>query len=451
MCHLNIASLSSTRCDENRFQQPPLPRQCHTHKGISTYLDGRIFTDDFWKFCFQRQEVYVRGCRDNVLSSSLDQYTLGSILSAALQMKEGQFLRAMKSGVGHASRMPFKEYVDGHSLILNTADRFHPALAQLCRELADKYFFHVFCVFYLTPPHAWARRPHNDDQDVIIMQLWGSKQWRLFESSAKLIYSEEMVGKREPISGNPKVVRELTLTAGDLLYIPRGMVHDARATRDPSLHVTITVPTFDLNYGVSLTEWLRDLLPSLPVGTPEDSLLRSAVTRVSPDDGCGDSDLQQAGQALLKLVTKDDVRKWVLQKAVVHNHRQVVETCKCLQEASAHTQLHRKSLIKALPGVTVDVDSNGQCILRHGTQVLELAATDFRAELLKGLFEKSDGICLQDIAADDPFEALCLVMILAQQGFIEVYAPHVGVQSGLESLASVVQQIKDTILSIRTG
>jgi bifunctional lysine-specific demethylase and histidyl-hydroxylase MINA len=32
---------------------------------------------------------------------------------------------------------------------------------------------------YLTPPHAQGLPPHHDDVDVWVMQLEGTKQWRL--------------------------------------------------------------------------------------------------------------------------------------------------------------------------------------------------------------------------------------------------------------------------------
>ena len=170
------SSSCCVQCEENRFAQPQLPRQCNAHKHISQYFDRQVLTGDFWKSRFQQQELYVKGSLANPVVAVLDTCAFGSVVQAALGMQEGRSLSAMKSGVGRASRSPFQEYLDGYSLIISTADRFHPAFAQLSRELAEKYFYHVFCVFYLTPPHAWARRAHNDDQDVCwFVNSWASK------------------------------------------------------------------------------------------------------------------------------------------------------------------------------------------------------------------------------------------------------------------------------------
>lgn len=54
-------------------------------------------------------------------------------------------------------------------------------------------------MYYLTPPNSQAVRAHTDDQDVFILQVWGSKKWHLWEADPLLIYTEEMMGKTEPV------------------------------------------------------------------------------------------------------------------------------------------------------------------------------------------------------------------------------------------------------------
>ncbi|PHJ14716.1 histone lysine demethylase no66, partial [Cystoisospora suis] len=89
-------------------------------------------------------------------------------------------------------------YLEGFSLVINQADRTHRGLYELCRHLADVYFTHVFAVSYLTPPYSQAVQIHTDDQDVILIQLWGSKCWKIYEPPQRLALNEEMLGKRTP-------------------------------------------------------------------------------------------------------------------------------------------------------------------------------------------------------------------------------------------------------------
>ena len=63
-------------------------------------------------------------------------------------------------------------------------------------------------------------------------------------------------------------LREFRLTAGDLLYIPRGYVHEARTTDASSIHVTV---------GVRSYKW-TDLLSELLVAASQENLeLRKAL------------------------------------------------------------------------------------------------------------------------------------------------------------------------------
>ena len=47
----------------------------------------------------------------------------------------------------------------------------------LCEDLAEDLGGHVFAVAYLTPAGSQAVPVHNDDQDVFVYQVWGTKRW----------------------------------------------------------------------------------------------------------------------------------------------------------------------------------------------------------------------------------------------------------------------------------
>jgi ribosomal protein L16 Arg81 hydroxylase len=108
-------------------------------------------------------------------------------------------------------------------------------------------------------------RCHNDDQDVFIMQVWGKKKWALYDADdvgKLLIYTEEMVGKKKPIDPNvlakARVIAEPVLEPGDILYMPRGLVHVAKTfDNSPSLHFTLTVPSCDYCWGSLFENYLR--------------------------------------------------------------------------------------------------------------------------------------------------------------------------------------------------
>ncbi|HXE62145.1 MAG TPA: cupin domain-containing protein [Bryobacteraceae bacterium] len=108
-------------------------------------------------------------------------------------------------------------YADGATLIVNQADALLPALADTCRKLTGELGFPTQTNIYITPRHATGFSKHSDDHDVLILQIAGSKSWRVYASDAV----------------------ETELRSGDLLYVPRGTFHDARSCEEDSIHITL--------------------------------------------------------------------------------------------------------------------------------------------------------------------------------------------------------------------
>ena len=99
---------------------------------------------------------------------------------------------------------------------------------------------------YFTPPNSQAVPAHSDDRDVILLQLAGEKNWSIYRAPIPLPFTEEMLGKDgrhipSRVMGDP--LYEYTLRPGDVMYIPRGNVHEARTANECSLHVTLAIPT----------------------------------------------------------------------------------------------------------------------------------------------------------------------------------------------------------------
>ena len=102
------------------------------------------------------------------------------------------------------------------------------------------------CNCYLTPADSQGFSPHYDDIDAFILQLEGKKLWRVYppRSEAEMLprYSSPNFGQDDV--GEP--VLEVILEPGDLLYMPRGTVHQANCVPgDHSLHVTLSTNQFN--------------------------------------------------------------------------------------------------------------------------------------------------------------------------------------------------------------
>ena len=125
----------------------------------------------------------------------------------------------------------------GATIILNQLHLADARLARFCRSLEDLLSCRVQTNVYLTPPGSQGFGTHYDDHDVFIVQVSGSKKWRLYERPVDNPYSGE--GFKAGVHDPGKLEQEFLLQAGDCLYIPRGLMHDASSHGDePSLHIT---------------------------------------------------------------------------------------------------------------------------------------------------------------------------------------------------------------------
>ncbi|KAI8475926.1 MAG: cupin superfamily protein-domain-containing protein [Monoraphidium minutum] len=95
---------------------------------------------------------------------------------------------------------------------------------------------------YLTPPGTQGLAPHHDDVELWVLQTAGSKAWRCYAPLDGFELPNASSGNlTQDVLGPP--VLEVTLEPGDVLYMPRGTVHQAVAAAAGgvgSAHVTIS-------------------------------------------------------------------------------------------------------------------------------------------------------------------------------------------------------------------
>jgi len=133
-----------------------------------------------------------------------------------------------------------QHYHQGATLIISEAHKHFPALASLCRQFSKTMQMRCQTNVYLSPPKNQGFRSHYDTHDVFILQVNGSKTFRFYRSDVALPFPDDQYDPEQ--NPHTEVEHEVTLNAGDTLYIPRGLVHDALAQNDePSLHITLGV------------------------------------------------------------------------------------------------------------------------------------------------------------------------------------------------------------------
>lgn len=131
----------------------------------------------------------------------------------------------------------------GATLVVNELEYFCDAVGDLCRHLVLETGQKLTTGAFLTPASSSGLPAHQDVESVLLMQTYGSKNWQLtapsrpnpleHERSRRL--SAEDVERID--QGKPDL--EVTLRAGEALWIPRGWIHANTTTEEPSLHLTI--------------------------------------------------------------------------------------------------------------------------------------------------------------------------------------------------------------------
>ncbi len=135
------------------------------------------------------------------------------------------------------------EHAAGATIILQALQLHWEPAAVYCRGLEQALGFPVQANAYATPAAARGFAVHHDTHDVFVLQVSGTKRWRIYAPLLELPLS----GQRwSPELGDPgPPVDDLTLEPGDTLYLPRGWPHEAVAQESDSLHITVGlhVPT----------------------------------------------------------------------------------------------------------------------------------------------------------------------------------------------------------------
>lgn len=131
-------------------------------------------------------------------------------------------------------------YSEGYTVVINNMQTKVESIATYCRAIENDLFCRVTANLYLTQTESQGLNSHYDDDDVFVLQLAGKKKWKIYDSSEFLPLRDAPYV--EPTNSH-RLVNEYTLNKGDFLYVPRGVVHDARSFEEPSLHLTISLRT----------------------------------------------------------------------------------------------------------------------------------------------------------------------------------------------------------------
>jgi ribosomal protein L16 Arg81 hydroxylase len=223
-------------------------------------LIAPILPEDFIREHWERKPLHIARRDAHYYEWLLTNENLEAIISStdlrypAIQLaKNGAYLAAevytrnIKHGSEFFNGVPDiaqiqSEYRSGATVVLPALHRTWTPLRELCETLENEFSHPVHANAYLTPGDSPGFTPHYDTHEVFVLQVAGSKRWRLFEPPLKLPHRTQPFAPTAYVP--PAPILELELRQGDLLYVPRGYVHAAHTSQTHSAHVTVGMTVY---------------------------------------------------------------------------------------------------------------------------------------------------------------------------------------------------------------
>lgn len=131
------------------------------------------------------------------------------------------------------------QLADGYTIVMDNLERYVRSIGSLAHGIEVELNFPAQVNGYVTPPRSQGFVPHYDHHDVLVLQIHGSKVWHLYGDAP--VPPHEMQGRKAVVAAELASPTDVRLAAGDLLYLPRGQLHAAETTTEPSVHLTVGI------------------------------------------------------------------------------------------------------------------------------------------------------------------------------------------------------------------
>ena len=206
-----------------------------------------LTVEDFFSHYWEKQPLHIT--RDaGKITELIDMSAVESLLSTqplyfpGVQLTQsGESIEVSSYADEQNVILPLRlleRHRQGATLVFSQAQKLFAPLNDLCREAIRTLRMSCQANVYLSPPARQGFNAHYDTHDVFILQVSGAKTFNFYPSPVTLPCPDEQFDASK-LQSAPKD-ESIRLTAGDTLYIPRGVVHDAVADdAGSSIHITL--------------------------------------------------------------------------------------------------------------------------------------------------------------------------------------------------------------------
>ncbi len=203
----------------------------HIKRNNSSYYNNILTSEEISSY-LDRQDIFYPSVR--VVKNGKE------IPSAEYTMKQVPIGHHKKDGVVNNEKA-FALFNTGATLVIQAGQRYFDNLSKCCLALSQTFNSPVQANLYITPDRSVGFNPHWDTHDVFVLQISGTKTWKLYG------FEKELPTKNQKFVSagySKEPLQTLQLFPGDFLYVPRGYVHDAMADDGISAHITIGVLSY---------------------------------------------------------------------------------------------------------------------------------------------------------------------------------------------------------------
>lgn len=207
----------------------------HFEEFKKQYLDKQVYKfsiSNIANFCIGLKEVEKIISNNVLYDSNLDVVSSGSRIDK----------RSLKSHKNVLNKGVILQLLkNGETIAIEKVNLLNDKLNCLSRQLENYTFLDVGMNMYISPSFSSSGfPPHYDTHDIFVFQIFGKKRWRIYDSPEYLPNADNPFKSSEHknyFAETPSL--EFDLEEGDVLYIPRGWVHNTFTQEKESVHLTL--------------------------------------------------------------------------------------------------------------------------------------------------------------------------------------------------------------------
>ena len=153
----------------------------------------------------------------------------------------------------------------GATLVANDIDNLSEGLTAFSRSMEEALGGKVQGNLYCSSKRRQGFAAHFDTHDVFAVHVEGTKTWHIYEGVAEHPIAHPMfktLGRDHHEKAKGKLLMDVKMEPGDLLYLPRGQYHDALADEGGAVHIAFGV-TYPI--GMDVMSMLFDKVLAKPI------------------------------------------------------------------------------------------------------------------------------------------------------------------------------------------